>query len=231
MGFFDGFKVRAAMLKQQKEDYEGAKVAYEALYQEGKIDASYLLPYTVLLLRDGGEQNYLKVKEILKKLDKLPNLSADKKQQIHLNYACAQFKLGHLDEAIHLLEATHQKNPCGNTYGALGYLYVEKGDTEKGLPFLQSALDYDDEDAICLDNMGQYYYRVENNKEQAYEYFKKAHDIKPKQIDTLYFLSLYDIEKGDKESAQEKLQTALEGRFSPLNYATKNTIEQTLQTL
>lgn len=231
MALFSGIKSRMAMYKHQRGDVEAAKAEYKALYESGKIDAGYLLPYTVLLLREGGEENYEKVKEILKKVDKLPNLPTQKKQEIRLNYACAQYKLGHIEEAIQLLERSHQSAPCGSIYGALGYLYVEAGDAEKGLPFNEEALDYDDEDPVCLDNMGQLYYRVIGDKEKALPYFQKAHEIKETQIDTLYFLAQYDLEKGDTEEAIDKLETALGGRFSPLNYATPAMIKAQLEQL
>lgn len=229
MGLMDVFKTRSAILKQQKGDTAAAKAEYEKLYAAGKIDPAYLLPYTVLLLREGGEENYLKVKEILKKVDKVPGLPADRKQQVHLNYACAQYKLGNVSEAINLLEASHKKTPCGSTYGALGFLYVEAGDVEKGLAYNQEALEYDDEDPVVQDNMGQLYYRVIGDKEKALGYFQKAHELKPGQIDTLYFLSRYDLEKGDKNAAIEKLETALDGRFSPLNYVTPELISQEIE--
>jgi len=116
-------------------------------------------------------------------------------------------------------------------YQTLGYLYVEAGDPEKAIAFNQEALEYDDEDPITLDNLGQTYYRLIKDKEKAKEYFHKALEQKPGQIDTLYFLAQMDLEDGDKASAKEKLQKALEGRFSPLNYATKEIIEEQLATL
>ena len=213
MGLMDAFKVRKAITLHNKGDLQGARAAYEALYAAGVMDQNYLLPYTILLLREGGEEEAEKVKEILRKVEKLPGLSPQQRTEIHVNYACAQYKLGHLPEAIHLLEVSHQKNPCGSTYQTLGYLYV------------------DDEDSICLDNMGQLYYRVLNDKEKALEYFKKALEYKDSQIDTLYFLSRYDLEAGDREAAKEKLEKALGGRFSPLNYATKDLIQKELEQL
>lgn len=231
MGLMDAFKVRKAITLHNKGDLQGARAAYEALYAAGVMDQNYLLPYTILLLREGGEEEAEKVKEILRKVEKLPGLSPQQRTEIHVNYACAQYKLGHLPEAIHLLEVSHQKNPCGSTYQTLGYLYVEAGDAKKGLPFNEAALEYDDEDSICLDNMGQLYYRVLNDKEKALEYFKKALEYKDSQIDTLYFLSRYDLEAGDREAAKEKLEKALGGRFSPLNYATKDLIQKELEQL
>lgn len=102
---------------------------------------------------------------------------------------------------------------------------------EKGLKFCKEALEYDDEDAICMDNIGQFYYRVLDDKATAKTWFEKAHEIKPGQIDTLWFLSRYDLENGDKDAAVEKLSKCLNGRFSPLNYVTKDIIQEELDRL
>ena len=74
--------------------------------------------------------------------------------------------------------------------------------------------------------MGQVYYRLMEDKEKAKEYFLKALEQKPGQIDTLYFLALLDLEDGKPEAAKEKLEKALQGRFSPLNYATRELIAE-----
>ena len=102
---------------------------------------------------------------------------------------------------------------------------------QKTLKFNQEAVDYDDEDPICLDNLGQTWYRVMGDREQAKEWFVKAHEIKPEQIDTLYFLSRYDLEAGRKADAAEKIEKAMEGRFSPLNYCSRDQLEAELRTL
>ena len=102
---------------------------------------------------------------------------------------------------------------------------------EKAAKFIDMSLDYDDEDPVCLDNMGQFLYRVMGDKAGAKEWFEKAHAVKPSQIDTLWFLSRYDVEAGDKAAALEKMETALEGRFSPLNYADREMIEAEVKRL
>lgn len=95
---------------------------------------------------------------------------------------------------------------------------------QKAENFIRQSLEYDDADAICLDNMGQYLYRVQGDKKGAKKWFEKAIAIKDKQIDTLYFLSRYDEEAGDREAALGKLEKAAEGNFSPLNYCSRETI-------
>lgn len=102
---------------------------------------------------------------------------------------------------------------------------------EKAENFIRKSVEYDDEDPICLDNMGQFLYRVRGDREGAKEWFEKALAIKDKQIDTLYFLSRYDEEAGNREAALEKLERAAGGRFSPLNYCSRDTILKEIERL
>lgn len=102
---------------------------------------------------------------------------------------------------------------------------------DKMFAFIQESVDYDDEDPVCLDNLGQAYYRVTGEKEKAKEWFEKAHAEKDSQIDTLWFLSRYDLEAGDKAAAIAKLEKALEGRFSPLNFCTKDMVQEEVERL
>jgi len=231
MSFLDTIKIRGALMKHRAGDTAAAVAVYEQMYSQGVIRSSYLLPWSIILLRKGGEENFKKVKEILAKAQKAPDLNAEGRSDLLVNFAVADYRLGNTDKAVELLERAHQKNPNGNTYGALGYLYIEQGDAEKALALNQAALEYDDEDTVALDNMGQTYYRLLNDKENALPYFQKAHEIKPSQIDTLWFLSRYDLDNGDTAAAIEKLDTAKEGRFSPLNFATKEKIEAELARL
>ena len=102
---------------------------------------------------------------------------------------------------------------------------------KKAEDFIRKSVEYDDEDPICLDNMGQFLYRVREDREGAKQWFDKAYAIKDSQIDTLYFLSRYDEEAGDREAALKKLEKAAEGRFSPLNYCNRDTVLKEIERL
>ena len=102
---------------------------------------------------------------------------------------------------------------------------------EKAEQFIRNSVEYDDEDPVCLDNLGEFLYRVRGDKAAAKEWFDKAIEIKENQIDTLYFLSRYDLDAGNREAAVEKLEKAAEGRFSPLNYCSKESVQQEIEKL
>ncbi len=100
-----------------------------------------------------------------------------------------------------------------------------QAEKEKALAFLKESIDYDDEDSVCLDNMGQWLFRVEGDRAAARPWFDKAIAEKPSQMDTLWFLSRYDLDGGNTGAALEKLDQISEGRFSPLNYVTPELVE------
>ena len=102
---------------------------------------------------------------------------------------------------------------------------------EKAEQFIRNSVEYDDEDPVCLDNLGEFLYRVRGDKEAAREWFDKAIGIKENQIDTLYFLSRYDLDAGNREAAIEKLEKAIGGRFSPLNYCSREMVQQEIEKL
>lgn len=225
MSFIAGLKGRQALSKHQKGEYEQARVLYEEAIQKGCNQPNVFLSYSILLLKS---DEYEKAKNLLVKAEKLPGVTPEQKQQIHMHYAVAAYKLGDIEKALSLLERQHNRAPSGNIYGALGCIYIEAGEKEKALSYNQEALDYDEEDPVFLDNMGQTYYRLYHDKQKAKPYFERALKIKENQIDSLYFLAQYDIDDQNYEAAREKLSLIPGSNFSPLNYTTKEKVQASL---
>lgn len=240
--FMANWKGQKAAKLQSKGQIEEARKMYAEAVAGGMTDPRLLLAYSVLLIR---AEAYQEAKDLLVKTQKAPALNAEQKQQLFMNYAVCCFKLGDIARGIDLLEKQHLRQPTCLIYETLGCLYVEAGEMarkagneeeaaaylDKALKLNQEAIDYDEEDPIIQDNMAQTYYRLAGDKTKAKEYFDKAHKLKATQIDTLWFLSRYDVEAGNNAAALEKLNAALEGRFSPLNYANKQMIEDEIKRL
>ena len=221
MSFMGNMTGNKALTAHSKGDYRTALKLYEEAYEKGMDKPRLLRGYSVLLIRTS---QFDKALEVLKKMEKMP-MDAKEKTDLHINYAIILWQKGHLDRAIEILndEFRHTKN--GTLYSIIGYLKIEQGDAEEAIRFNKEAIEYDDEDPVFLDNLGQTYYRLVGDKETAKIYFDKAIALKPKAIDTNYFLALYDIENGDIESAKDRLDTARVGMFSPLNYSTPDMID------
>ena len=228
MSFMGNLAGRKAMAAHSKGNYREALNLYEAAYEKGMNKPSLLRSYCVLLIRTSS---FDKALEVLKLMEKQPGLTERERIDIHVNYAIILWKKGHLDRAMQILEDEFRHLKNSSMYSIIGYLKIEQGNAEEALRFNEAALEYDDSDAVFLDNLGQTYYRLFNDKAKAKEYFDKAIAVKPSAIDTNYVLAQYEIENGDAEKAKERLQTARKGFFSPLNYATPEMIDEQLKSL
>ena len=113
MVLFQGLKIRAALIKHQKGDVDGALKAYDQLFADGVVQASYMLPYSVLLLRQGGKENYEKVKQVLIKAQKARDRT--RKSSNFYSYAVAGWKTGNQDQARYVWKP-HREAPCGLIY-------------------------------------------------------------------------------------------------------------------
>ena len=221
MSFMGNMTGNKALTAHSKGDYRTALKLYEEAYEKGMDKPRLLRGYSVLLIRTS---QFDKALEVLKRMEKMP-MDAKEKTDLHINYAIILWQKGHLDRAMEILEDEFRHTKNGTLYSIIGYLKIEQGDAEEAIRFNKEALEYYDEDPVFLDNLGQTYYRLVGDKETAKIYFDKAIALKPKAIDTNYFLALYDIENGDIESAKDRLDTARVGMFSPLNYATPEMID------
>ncbi len=226
MSFIGNMTGNKALSAHAKGEYEKALHLYEEAYSKGMNKPKLLRGYSVLLIRNSQFDRAL---EILKQIEQLPGLSPKEMCDLHVNYAIILAGKGHLDRAMTILEDEFRHTQNGNLYSIIGYLKIEQGNADAALAFNQQALDYDDTDPVFLDNLGQTYYRLFNDKEAARSYFEKAIALKPNAIDTNYFLALYDIDEGNLERARERLSTAHKGFSSPLNYATPERIDEKLR--
>lgn len=225
MSFLGNLAGNKAMKAHANREYDKALALYEEAYNKGMDQLRMLRSYTILLIR---MQHFDKALEVIKKMEKMPGLKPKDQSDLRINYSIILWKKGHLDRALEILNDEFRHTKVGTLYSILGYLKIEKGDAEDALAFNLEALEYDDSDAVFLDNLAQTYYRLLGDKENAKVYFERAIKAKPEAIDTNYFLALYDIDAGNYAGAREKLDTARAGFFSPLNYATPELIEQKL---
>lgn len=193
---------------------------YEEAIQKGMAVPSYLMAYSVLLLR---VCEYEKARDTMLKVEKM-KLTDDQKRQLRQNYAICLWKMGELNRAIEILRpmATDKKNSW--LYGSLGYMLIEKaketGEYGEALAFNMEGFDYDDEDAVVLDNLGQLHFLM-GERDKAREYFETALKFKPYQVDTHYYLALMAHQDGEDAEAREHLDTALKGNYTALCTTTR----------
>ena len=203
-------------IERAKEQHNKALQLYEEAYNEGCRESNILMAWSVLLMRFG---NYERAKDLLLSCEHARDLDNKSKKQLRIDYSICQWRLGNLDKAIELMESAASSGKTSLIYTTLGFYYIEKaretGDYTKAEEFNSEAMQYDEEDAGILDNMGQLYY-IKGETETAYEYFSKAYNQKPTQVSTLYYIALINKERGNKEKALAFIERCVEGNFSAL---------------
>ena len=106
-------------------------------------------------------------------------------------------------------------------YTTLGMFLIEKaketGEFDEALEFNRKAMEYDDEDASTLDNMGQLYLLMAEHErktggEKAAEYraagadyIRRAYEAKPDQMTSAYYRAMLLHEDGDDAAARKIL--------------------------
>lgn len=239
--FIEGQKAYNIHLKANKArdrgDFSDAKklendalALYEKALQHGCDIPRCLMSYAVLLMRSSRFQD---AHDLMLKIEKLP-LSPAEKRQLRLNFAVCQWKLGKLDAAIEQMQRVAADGKNSMIYGTLGYLLILKaqqtGSFEEAAAFNEEALEYDDEDASVLDNVGRLKLAM-GDRESARECFTKAHRIRPRQVDTMVALAKMSCDDGDFEAAKAYLEKALQNQWQALCVTTEQEARELLASI
>ena len=252
MALFDGIKAQIAARRAHAAHVMGNKLAserkvaeaaakhqeaalfYEEMLALGMKSPSYMMGYGMLLLR---LRRYEDARNLFLKVEHCPDITKAERAQLRINFAITQWKLGNLDSSIEqfkIAQDTRVAGKSGTIYCSLGYVLIEKarqtGDFEEALAYNLEAQEYDDEDGVIQDNLGQLYLAM-GDKEKALEHFTKAHELKPSQVDTLYYLAVLAKDAGDRAKAKEYLENALDGNYSALCTTTREQAQELFDTL
>ena len=201
---------------QAKEKYQAALKLYDEAVRQGNNAPNIVQAYTLLLMREG---EFEKARALLEEMSRRKSLSDGEWAQLRLQYSICLWHAGELDRAIETINRAAAHGMNGSIYGTLGMYWVDKarqtGEFGPALEFNRQAMDYDDEDAATLDNMAQLHEAMaeaEKDKEkaealcaQALDYYKKAHEQKPRQITTIYYLARMLHRNGDDAGARKLL--------------------------
>ena len=203
---------------QAKEKYQAALKLYDEAERMGNRAPNIMQAYTLLLLREG---EFERSRELMEAMSRQKGLSEADWFQLRVQYSIYLWVTGQLDRAMETIGRAAAKGMNGSIYGTLGMYWVDKarqtGEFGPALDFNRQAMDYDDEDAAVLDNMGQLYElmseaeadsrKAAEYRAKALDYYKKAHARKPRQITTIYYLARMLHQDGDDAGARKLLAT------------------------
>lgn len=106
----------------------------------------------------------------------------------------------------------------------LAYMYFLQQDYEKATYFTQVGLKKSEKYGPGYDNLGQIHYALKDFN-AAKDYFKEGLKYKPGMTDSIYYLSLIELEAGNREEALQYFNSIHVNKINGLSTITINDIE------
>lgn len=222
MGFMGTYYGIKGYMCMAKGDNKNARVFFEKAINHGLEKPNHLTYYGVLLLRT-GEFEYSE--KILKKALELCPHDVPLYSTIKMNIAMCAWKLNDIDRSLELVESIYGKYKNSAIYGLYGFLLSEKQDYDAAIKVNEEAIEYDEDDAVAYDNLGQVYYKM-GDIEKAEEYFKKALKRNSSLVDSLYYMGIIRISQDRFEEAYEYIEEAIDIPVPALSTVTFEKIEK-----
>ncbi len=221
----DAMITQRAVMENNNGNRQLALGLLDQAYKINPNNPATLSNYAYLCLKDGQIE---KSEKLMNELISNKSITAPMRASIEMTRSLIVWKQGNLEEAIHMLEALHEKMKTTVLYGSLGYFYIEQGDLDRALDYNLEALDYNDTDAIILDNL-LLTHILREEWDQAEQIGTKLSELNPKFPEAFYHLGLLKLHKEDVEGAIESFQHALDRPFTAVSTENRETIEQKLQ--
>ncbi|NLF26642.1 MAG: tetratricopeptide repeat protein [Clostridiales bacterium] len=227
----DGNKLlEAGKIQEARKKHDEALRLYAEAFQDGLDRVGMLMSYGILLMRDG---QYEKARDVFLRVHYKAGLTKDERFELRINYSVCLWRLGKLTDAIATIKRAAEDGKTTTIYTTLGLFLVleaeQTGVFSEAVAFNEEALEYDDEDAAILDNLGLLHMALceqalkasdspaaAERRRLAYDYLGRAHKRRPRQVTTLYYLAKLLHEDGQDERAGEFIDAALAGNFSAI---------------
>ncbi len=208
----------------QKGDTEGALTDLEKAVHYDAKNVNIRGSYAFLLLKVGQiKEASLQIDEALANVRK----KHDDKNGLTLTKAMVLWKEEKLDEAIDMLSELIKTFETTDVYATLGFLYIEKGDYDKAIEFNLKAKEYNNDNAVILDNLGCSYY-LSGDYDTAYELYQGLMKLKPSFPEAFYNYAKVLEYKGELEKALYIIRHSLTLKFWHTNTISKTKIEEYL---
>ena len=212
--------------EKSEQKFSEALALYEKAYKGNVRSPEILRGYALLLMRKGA---FEEARQVMLENGRDKNLPINDRFKLRINYSICQWKLGDLDRAIEIIERAELIKKSGEVYNTKGIYLIEKaaqtGDFTQAEALIAEAMEYDDEDAGTLDNLGQLKLaeseKAEDDtkdalREEAFSAFEKAWKIKPNQVTSSYFYARLLKERGETEKARAVLDNVLKIPFNEM---------------
>ncbi len=209
-------------------DVEKGVRIMRAAYKTGKLSAGQQLYYSYLTLRAG---NLDEAETVMNKATVIGKLSLNDLQlkQCEFNRAIITWKRGDLSSAIVALEELYADGyKTAGLYGTLGSFYLLNKEYERTVSFAKEGLDYEPDDKVSMDNLGQAYIGL-GMLDEALKVYEELLPKKPTFLEPYYNYATIMEKRGELKPAKYYYETALTYDEKFLSTVTHNEICECIQ--
>ena len=197
---------------------------YARGYKIGGMSFENKLLYAYLTLKEGDIDEAGKMFALLS----MESLKPQQRLNLKASYALVFWKRKEIDDAIEMLEEVMLKAPSTSTYGSLGFMYAYSGKLTRALEFNLEAYEYNNANAIIVDNLAYTYFKM-GELEKAREYYEKLIELNPNFPEAYFDYGRLLIQIGEHENGLEMVRKALSTNFSFLSMLTRIDIIEFLE--
>ena len=195
-------------LAEAEAQYAKALGMYEEAEKKGFTTSRIVTGYCVLLMR---QKHFAKAAPMLAEMCGDPNIKEEDKYLLKIDHAVCIWKLGDTEGALKEMQALSSRK-IGLYYNVMSAILVRKGrdtgDFSEATDFCAKAIEYDDDDIICINAMAWLKYYT-GDIDAAKEWFKKAVKQNERYAPALVGLAFICKDDGNVEKARELIDRAL----------------------
>lgn len=211
-----------------KKDYETARKRLASAYDKGWFTPYQEGTYAFFLLKRFGEWEVSE--KISKRVLSIPKLEEADRGLASLNLMMVNFYKGELEQAIEAADELRGKYKSTNYYASYGYFLIEAGDYEKALEINQEAYEYNKDNPVILDNLGQNYLMLDQI-EKAQEIYSELMSKNPEFPEAYFNYGLLMEKLGDIDEGIYQMKKSLDFEFNYLTTIDADTIKENLERL
>jgi len=213
---------RVALGNHARGKLDKATLWYKrALRGAKKPNPNVVQAFGVLKMRQGDFQEAIELFDKALK-DRPPK---PLRMRIRTNRAIAYYRTGDIDRAIIALEDIHATQKNMLVFQTLGYLYIIREHYDKAKTLNEEAMDYEQNDALILDNVGLMHYKM-GNLFDARRYFELAFARNQEKRHILFHLAQLEYDEGNHDAAWDYLIRAEAFKATAMNDLTPEMIAE-----
>ncbi len=209
--------------KYNEGDDEGCIAYFEKAYRCRHASPTVILTYAYQLIRMSRTKQAEYILNDL--LNQQKKLKPKEVQMAKQNLSLVMYKTERFDKAKELMEEVFSQAKTSGTYGTLGYYKILADGADKALAFCEEAYDYDNEDAVIVDNLLMVYIslkRFEDGRRALDAFLKNSN----KRLPELYYhAAQIEHALSHEEEAARYLRLAKEQKRSFLTTVSEEELE------